>query len=57
MNFKKIFNIGYVIYVAALMIVYFLLPVEKIFIAIMILTIIFGVFNIVLASKFNHTKK
>ena len=57
MNFRKIFNIGYAIYVAALMIVYFLLPAEKIFIAIMILTIPFGVFNIVLASKFHHTKK
>lgn len=57
MNFKKTFIVGYIIYVIALIAIYFLLPVENVFIAILIVTIIFGVFNIVFANKFHHQKK
>jgi hypothetical protein len=48
---KKAFNIGWIAYVILMILSYFILPVENVFAAIMVLTLIFGVFNIYLWSK------
>jgi multisubunit Na+/H+ antiporter MnhC subunit len=48
---KKAFNIGWIMYVILMIVSYFILPVENVFAAIMVLTLIFGAFNIYLWSK------
>nr|AUS92791.1 7-cyano-7-deazaguanine synthase [Bacillus glycinifermentans] len=52
MTFKKAFNIGYVILLISFVLAYFLLPAKHIFTAVLVLTLIFGVFQIALASKY-----
>jgi hypothetical protein len=45
---NKMFNIGWIAYVILLGLSYFVLPVENNFAAIMVLTLVFGAFNIYL---------
>jgi hypothetical protein len=45
---KKLFNIGWLLYVILMVVSNYLLPVKNVFAAIMVLTIVFGAFNIYL---------
>ncbi|MFX0111556.1 hypothetical protein ACPCYY_01535 [Bacillus pumilus] len=51
MTFKKEFNIGYFVLLLSFIVVYFLLPVDQIFTAIIILTVLFGVYQFVIFKK------
>ncbi|WP_366597415.1 hypothetical protein AB0R87_06830 [Bacillus pumilus] len=57
MTFKKAFNIGYLVLLLSFIVVYFLLPVEQIFTAIMILTVLFGVYQFVIIKKLKEQKQ
>ncbi|MBD3860954.1 hypothetical protein IEE86_14565 [Bacillus sp. 28A-2] len=57
MTFKKAFNIGYLVLLLSFIVVYFLLPVDQIFIAIMILTVLFGVYQFVIFKKLKEQKQ
>ncbi|MCY7435127.1 MULTISPECIES: hypothetical protein [Bacillus] len=57
MTFKKAFNIGYLVLLLSFIVVYFLLPVEQIFTAIMILTVLFGVYQFVIFKKLKEQKQ
>lgn len=56
MTFKKAFNIGYFVLLLSFVVVYFLLPVEQLFTAIMILTLLFGVYQFVIFKKLKEQK-
>ncbi len=57
MTFKKAFNIGYLVLLLSFIVVYFLLPVEQIFTAIIILTVLFGVYQFVIFKKLKEQKQ
>ncbi|KIL17839.1 MULTISPECIES: hypothetical protein [Bacillus] len=57
MTFKKAFNIGYLVLLLSFIVVYFLLPVDQIFTAIMILTVLFGVYQFVIFKKLKEQKQ
>lgn len=57
MTFKKAFNIGYVVLLLSIIVVYLLLPVDQIFTAINILTVLFGVYQFVIFKKLNEQKQ
>ncbi|NQD53261.1 hypothetical protein HP440_22525, partial [Bacillus altitudinis] len=56
MTFKKAFNIGYFVLLLSFVVVYFLLPVDQLFTAIMILTLLFGVYQFVIFKKLKEQK-
>ncbi|MCY7454077.1 hypothetical protein [Bacillus altitudinis] len=56
MTFKKAFNIGYFVLLLSFFVVYFLLPVDQLFTAIMILTLLFGVYQFVIFKKLKEQK-
>ena len=56
MTFKKAFNIGYFVLLLSFVLVYFLLPVDQLFTAIMILTLLFGVYQFVIFKKLKEQK-
>lgn len=56
MTFKKAFNIGYFVLLLSFVVVYFLLPVDQLFTAIMILTLLFGVYQFVMFKKLKEQK-
>ncbi|WP_368198240.1 hypothetical protein AB3G27_05900 [Bacillus pumilus] len=56
MTFKKAFNIGYLVLLLSFIVVYFLLPVDQIFTAIIILTVLFGVYQFVIFKKLKEQK-
>jgi len=47
MTFKKAFNIGYFIFLLAMMIVYFFIPVEQKFPSILMLIVAFGLYQFI----------
>ncbi|MEH7798844.1 hypothetical protein V7309_18340 [Bacillus safensis] len=58
MTFKKAFNIGcYFVLLLSFIVVYFLLPVDQLFTAIMILTVLFGVYQFVIFKKLKEQKQ
>ncbi|MGG1699167.1 hypothetical protein [Bacillus zhangzhouensis] len=57
MTFKKAFNIGYFVLLLSFIVVYFLLPVDQIFTAIIILTLFFGVYQFVIFKKLKEQKQ
>lgn len=57
MTFKKAFNIGYFVLLLSFFVVYFLLPVDQLFTAIMILTLLFGVYQFVIFKKLKEQKQ
>ncbi|WP_432450804.1 hypothetical protein [Bacillus sp. XT-4] len=56
MTFKKAFNIGYFLLLLSFVVVYFLLPVDQLFTAMMILTLLFGVYQFVIFKKLKEQK-
>lgn len=56
MTFKKAFNIGYFVLLLSFVVVYFLLPVDQLFTAMMILTLLFGVYQFVIFKKLKEQK-
>ncbi|UUH75859.1 hypothetical protein [Bacillus altitudinis] len=56
MTFKKAFNIGYFVLLLSFFVVYFFLPVDQLFTAIMILTLLFGVYQFVMFKKLKEQK-
>ncbi|MCY7500676.1 hypothetical protein P9384_02445 [Bacillus pumilus] len=56
MTLKKAFNIGYFVLLLSFIVVYFLLPVDQIFTAIIILTLLFGVYQFVIFKKLKESK-
>ncbi|WHX46110.1 hypothetical protein [Bacillus pumilus] len=56
MTFKKAFSIGYFVLLLSFIVVYFLLPVDQIFTAIIILTVLFGVYQFVIFKKLKEQK-
>lgn len=56
MTLKKAFNIGYFVLLLSFIVVYFLLPVDQIFTAIIILTVLFGVYQFVIFKKLKEQK-
>ncbi len=57
MTLKKAFNIGYFVLLLSFIVVYFLLPVDQIFTAIIILTVLFGVYQFVIYKKLKEQKQ
>ncbi|EIL84671.1 hypothetical protein BAME_18080 [Bacillus sp. M 2-6] len=57
MTFKKAFNIGYFVLLLSFFVVYFLLPVDQLFTAMMILTLLFGVYQFVIFKKLKEQKQ
>ncbi|MDI0272085.1 MULTISPECIES: hypothetical protein [Bacillus] len=57
MTFKKAFNIGYLVLLLSFIVVYFLLPVDQLFTAIMILTVLFGIYQLMIFKKLKEQKK
>ncbi|MBU8968049.1 hypothetical protein [Bacillus altitudinis] len=57
MTFKKAFNIGYFLLLLSFVVVYFLLPVDQLFTAMMILTLLFGVYQFVIFKKLKEQKQ
>ncbi|MFE5472252.1 hypothetical protein M5E02_06660 [Bacillus safensis] len=57
MTFKKAFNIGYIVLLLSFIVVYFLLPVDQLFTAIMILTVLFGIYQLMIFKKLKEQKK
>ncbi|WP_456265199.1 MULTISPECIES: hypothetical protein [unclassified Bacillus (in: firmicutes)] len=57
MTIKKAFNIGYFVLLLSFIVVYFLLPVDQLFTAIMILTVLFGVYQFVIFKKLKEQKQ
>ncbi|WP_409276176.1 hypothetical protein V1499_11340 [Neobacillus sp. SCS-31] len=51
MSFKKAFNIGYVIFLIILVALYFLVPAENMWIAVVILSFLFGLYQLVVGYK------
>ncbi|MBB2482519.1 hypothetical protein H5P36_20320 [Bacillus sp. APMAM] len=47
MTFKKAFNIGYFIFLLTMMIVYFFIPAERKFPVILMLTVVFGLYQFI----------
>ncbi len=56
MTFKKAFNIGYFVLLLSFFVVYFLFPVDQLFTAMMILTLLFGVYQFVIFKKLKEQK-
>ncbi|MGE7658292.1 hypothetical protein ACQKL7_10405 [Bacillus altitudinis] len=56
MTFKKAFNIGYFVLLLSFFVVSFLLPVDQLFTAMMILTLLFGVYQFVIFKKLKEQK-
>lgn len=48
MTYKKAFNIGYIVFLIMLALIYFLVPHENVWVAIIILCVLFGVYQIVI---------
>ncbi len=57
MTFKKAFNIGYFVLLLSFFVVYLLLPVDQLFTAMMILTLLFGVYQFVIFKKLKEQKQ
>lgn len=51
MTFKKAFIIGYVVLLLSFVLVYFILPAEQVIKAVIILTLLFGVYQLILLKK------
>jgi DMSO/TMAO reductase YedYZ heme-binding membrane subunit len=51
MTFKKMFRIGYLLFVFALVLVHFFIPTENVITAIIVLSIIFGIYQFVISIK------
>ena len=56
MTFKKAFNIGYFVLLLSFFVVYFLITVDKLFTAIIIQTLLFGVYQFVIFKKLKEQK-
>ncbi|MBM7644462.1 DMSO reductase anchor subunit [Scopulibacillus daqui] len=56
MSYKKMFNIGYAVYLGLLILIYIFSPIKHGYQAIVILTLIFGIYNLVLMSKYEFKK-
>ncbi|WP_144494014.1 hypothetical protein [Bacillus pumilus] len=56
MTFKKAFKIGCFVLLLSFIVVYFLLPVDQIFTEIIILTVLFGLYQFVIFKKFKEQK-
>ncbi|QUF64641.1 hypothetical protein [Bacillus atrophaeus] len=57
MTFKKAFNIGYVALLLSFVIVYFVLPSKYVFTAVIILTLIFGAYQLILLKTLDNKQK
>lgn len=57
MTFKKAFNIGYLVLLLSFIVVYILLPVDQLFTAIMILTVLFGIYQLMIFKKLKEQKQ
>lgn len=57
MTFKKAFSIGYFVLLLSFIVVYFLLPADQIFTAIIILTVLFGLYQFVVFKKLKINKR
>ncbi|MCY8808717.1 hypothetical protein [Bacillus atrophaeus] len=57
MTFKKAFNIGYVALLLSFVIVYFVLPSKYVFTAVIILTLIFGAYQLILLKTLDKKQK
>ncbi|MEX3914390.1 hypothetical protein AB4672_21695 [Bacillus paralicheniformis] len=51
MTFKKAFIIGYVVLLLSFVLVYFILPAKQVITAVIILTLLFGVYQLILLKK------
>ncbi|MCT6515434.1 hypothetical protein N0B30_22660 (plasmid) [Bacillus subtilis] len=51
MTFKKAFIIGYVVLLLSFVLVYFIFPAEQVITAVIILTLLFGVYQLILLKK------
>ncbi|MFC9655447.1 hypothetical protein ACFVIX_06375 [Bacillus subtilis] len=51
MTFKKAFIIGYVVLLLSFVLVYFILPAEQVITAVIILTLLFGAYQLILLKK------
>ncbi|KIU04400.1 hypothetical protein ACFVL4_17900 [Bacillus subtilis] len=51
MTFKKAFIIGYVVLLLSFVLVYFILPVEQVITAVIMLTLLFGAYQLILLKK------
>jgi hypothetical protein len=51
MTFKKAFHIGYIVFVVILALIYFIVPHEHSWIGIFILSILFGIYQIIVGIK------
>ncbi|WP_249857147.1 hypothetical protein [Bacillus safensis] len=49
--------IGYLVLLLSFIVVYFLLPVDQLFTAIMILTVLFGIYQLMIFKKLKEQKK
>jgi hypothetical protein len=50
MTFKKAFNIGYIVFLVILAFIYFLVPLDNVWVAIIILSVLFGIYQIVVGT-------
>ncbi|WP_406589230.1 hypothetical protein [Bacillus atrophaeus] len=57
MTFKKAFNIGYVALLLSFVIVYFVLPSKYVFTVVIILTLIFGAYQLILLKTLDKKQK
>ncbi|MCB4338736.1 hypothetical protein ACFTXL_21205 [Bacillus subtilis] len=51
MTFKKAFIIGYVVLLLSFVLVYFILTVEQVITAVIMLTLLFGAYQLILLKK------
>lgn len=50
MEFKKVFAFGYMVFLMILAFIYFIIPSENTWIAIIILCVLFGIYQVVIAG-------
>ncbi|MDR7079929.1 Na+/melibiose symporter-like transporter [Neobacillus niacini] len=55
MSFKKAFIIGYIVFLIALAFVYFFVPHEYNWIAIVILCLLFGIYQVIVGYRLKQT--
>jgi hypothetical protein len=57
MDFKKAFNIGYIVFLIILALIYFIIPSENTLIAILTLCLLFGIYQIVIGNALKQKQK
>jgi hypothetical protein len=57
MDFKRAFNIGYIVFLIILALIYFIIPSENSWIAIVILCLLFGIYQIVIGNALKRKQK